>query len=152
LPRADARVAPFESRISTSYDPGSDPVGKTTGEMEYVYAGTERLKTELMKRRFALQRNSEGYVFGREDGRPIKSFKKAWRELFELAGLDYGRTKGLTWHTIRHEFVSRNIENTGDPVVAQTLARHKDGRTTQGYMHARQSRLLAAAVRLNRSR
>lgn len=91
-------------------------------------------------------------MFGMEDGRPIKSFKKAWRELFKLAGLDYGRTKGLTWHTIRHEFVSRNIENTGDPVVTQTLARHKDGRTTQGYMHARQSRLLAAAVRLNRSR
>jgi integrase len=43
---------------------------------------------------------------------------------------DYGRSKGLTWHTIRHEFVSRNIENTGDPVVTQRLARHKDGRTT----------------------
>jgi integrase len=54
----------------------------------------------------------------------------------KLAGLDYGRSKGLTWHTIRHEFVSRNIENTGDPVVTQRLARHKDGRTTQGYMHA----------------
>ena len=48
-----------------------------------------------------------------------------------------------------HEFVSRNIENTGDPVVTQRLARHKDGRTTQGYMHARESRVMAAVVRLN---
>ena len=72
-----------------------------------------------------------------------------WRELFKLAGLDYGRAKGLTWHTTRHEFISRNIENTGDPVVTQRLARHKDGRTTQGYMHARESRVMAAVVRLN---
>ena len=94
-------------------------------------------------------RNPEAYVFGTETGRPVKSFKRMWRELFKLAGLDYGRAKGLTWHTIRHEFVSRNIENTGDPVVTQRLARHKDGRTTQGYMHARESRVMAAVVRLN---
>ena len=123
--------------------------GKTTGELEHVYAGTERLKLELAKRRFALKRNAEAYVFGTESGKPVKAFKRMWRELFKLAGLDYGRSKGLTWHTIRHEFVSRNIENTGDPVVTQRLARHKDGRTTQGYMHARESRVMAAVVRLN---
>ncbi|MEQ1574710.1 MAG: site-specific integrase, partial [Vicinamibacterales bacterium] len=123
--------------------------GKTTGELEHVYAGTERLKLELTKRRFALKRNPEAYVFGTELGKPVKAFKRMWRELFKLAGLDYGRSKGLTWHTIRHEFVSRNIENTGDPVVTQRLARHKDGRTTQGYMHARESRVMAAVVRLN---
>ena len=125
--------------------------GKTTGETEHVYAGTERLKQELIKRRFALQRNPDAYVFGTEDGQPVKGFKRLWRDLFKLAGLDYGRSKGLTWHTIRHEFVSRNIENTGDPVVTQRLARHKDNRTTQGYMHARESRVLAAAVKLDRS-
>jgi integrase len=101
------------------------------------------------KRRFASKRNPEAYVFGTESGKPVKAFKRMWRELFKLAGLDYGRSKGLTWHTIRHEFVSRNIENTGDPVVTQRLARHKDGRTTQGYMHARESRVMAAVVRLN---
>jgi len=73
-----------------------------------------------------------------------------WRELFQIAGMKFGRSKGLTWHTIRHEFVSRTIEKTGDPVVTQKLARHKDGRTTQRYLHARDSHLLEAAVRLNR--
>ena len=132
-----------------SLPPAVTKGGKTTGEQEYVYAGTERLRRELAKRRFALKRDPEGYVFGTEAGRPVKSFKRMWHELFKLAGLDYGRAKGLTWHTIRHEFISRNMENTGDPVVTQRLARHKDGRTTQGYMHARESRVLAAVARLN---
>ena len=135
--------------VAISLPPDITKGGKTTGEVEYVYAGTDRLKRELGKRRFALKRNPDAYVFGTEDGLPVKTFKRMWRELFKLAGLDYGRAKGLTWHTIRHEFVSRHIENTGDPVVTQRLARHKDGRTTQGYMHARESRVLAAVVRLN---
>ena len=37
----------------------------------------------------------------------------------------------------------RTAENTGGPVVAQELARHKDLRTTQGYLHARLARVLA---------
>jgi integrase len=124
--------------------------GKSTGEIEYVYVGTDRLKRELTARRFTLKDNPEAYVFGAEDGRPIKSFKKMWRELFKLAELDFGRKKGLVWHTTRHEFISRHAENTGDPVLTQQLARHKDLRTTQGYFHVRESRLLKAAVRLNR--
>jgi integrase len=135
--------------LAIALPPSVTKGGKTTGETEYVYAGTERLKQELEKRRFALKRNPEAYVFGTEAGKPMKNFKRMWRELFELAGLTFGRKLGLTWHTIRHEFISRHIENTGDPVVTQHLARHKDNRTTQGYMHARQSRVLAAVVRFN---
>lgn len=125
--------------------------GKTTGELEYVYAGSKRLKDELIRRRFALAHNPEAYVFGTEGGQPVKSFQRMWRELFRLAGLDFGRSEGLTWHTIRHEFVSRTLENTGNPMVTQRLARHKDGRTTQAYQHARETQVLAAAVKLNRS-
>jgi integrase len=83
-------------------------VGKTTGENEYVYVGTDRLKKELTARRSALKKNPEAYVFGTQDGRPVKSFRRMWRELFQLAGLDVGRAKGLVWHTMRHEFVSRH--------------------------------------------
>lgn len=123
---------------------------KTTGEKEFVYIGTERLKKALQKRRFALRNDLDAYVFGTEDGRLQKDFRRMWRELFELAGLKWGREQGVVWHTLRHEFCSRTAENTGDPVVAQELARHKDLRTTQGYLHPRLSRVLAAAVRLNR--
>ena len=74
-----------------------------------------------------------------------------WHELFTLAGLDWGRTKGIVWHTLRHEFTSRVLEQAdGDPVVAQKMARHKDLRTTQDYMHARDKRLMATASRLGR--
>ncbi len=123
---------------------------KTTGEKEFVYIGTERLKKALQKRRFALRNDPETFVFGTDDGRRQKDFRRMWRELFKLAGLQWGREKGLVWHTLRHEFCSRTAENTGDPVVAQELARHKDLRTTQGYLHPRLSRVLQAAVRLNR--
>jgi integrase len=123
---------------------------KTTGEKEFVYVGTERLKEALEKRRFALRKDPEAYVFGTELGRRQKGFRRMWRELFERAGLNWGRDQGLVWHTLRHEFCSRTAENTGDPVVAQELARHKDLKTTQGYLHLRMSRVLAAAVRLNR--
>ena len=123
---------------------------KTTGEKESVYVGTERLTEALKTRRFALRNDPEAYVFGTEAGKRQKDFRRMWRELFTLAGLKYGRHKGLVWHTLRHEFCSRTAENTGDPVVAQELARHKDLRTTQGYLHPRMSRVLAAAVRLNR--
>jgi site-specific recombinase XerD len=125
--------------------------GKTTGEIEHVYVGTERLKKELTARRFSLKKNPEAFVFGTQDGSPVKGFRRMWRELFRLAGLDFGRAKGLVWHTTRHEFVSRHAENTGDPVLTQHLARHKDLRTTQAYFHVRNSRLLRAAVRLNRN-
>jgi integrase len=126
--------------------------GKTTGKVEDVYAGTERLKQELTRRRFQLRGNppDKQYVFGREDGSRIKRFDDTWHRLFGLAGLDWGRKKGLVWHTLRHEFCSRMVERSGDPVVAQRLARHKDLRTTMTYMHARPENLLAAAVGLSR--
>lgn len=124
--------------------------GKTTGEIEHVYVGTERLKKELTARRFVLKKNPEAYVFGTQDGGAVKGFRRMWRELFRLAGLDFGRAKGLVWHTTRHEFVSRHAENTGDPVLTQHLARHKDLRTTQAYFHVRNARVLRAAVRLDR--
>ena len=59
-----------------------------------------------------------------------------WRELFTLAGLGTTAVRRALWHTIRHEFVSRNIENTGDPVIiTQRLARHKDAEPRR--LHAR---------------
>ena len=123
---------------------------KFTGEKERVYAGTERLISALRARRDALQNNPDAYVFGTPSGFRQDLFE--WHRLFKLAGLNLGRDKGVVWHSLRHEFCSRTAENTGDPVVAQELARHKDLRTTQGYLHARRARVLAGAVSLDRNR
>ena len=124
--------------------------GKTTGEIEHVYAGSERLKKELIKRRFQLKRNPDAYVFGTEDGRRVRGFRRMWRELFRLAGLDFGRDKGLTWHTIRHEFVSRTIENTGDP-VGDPEAGPAQGRPDDAALHARTSLAPAGRGRATQS-
>jgi integrase len=124
---------------------------KFTGEKERVYVGTQRLITALRERRDELQNNRDAYVFGTASGFRQQDFHNVWHRLFKLAGLDFGRHNGLVWHTLRHEFCSRTAENTGDPVVAQELARHKDLRTTQGYLHARRARVLAGAVSLDRS-
>lgn len=125
--------------------------GKTTGELEYVYAASERLRTALTRRRFEVQHNPHAYVFGRKDGTRAVDFTKAARKLFKLAGLDWGRDKGVVWHTTRHEFSSRALENTdGDLKVAQALTRHKDLKTLDGYLHARRQRVLAAAVKMGR--
>ena len=126
--------------------------GKSTGKSEEVYAATARFRQVLEARRFQLKNNrpTRQFIFGAEDGREQKSFDKLWHELFTLAGLVWGRKVGVTWHTIRHEFISRLAELTKDPVLTQQLARHKDLETTQGYFHTRRSRQLAAAAGLER--
>ena len=80
---------------------------KTTGEREFVYVGTNRLRDAPEKRRFAIRNDPDAYVFGTEDGRHQKDFRRMWRELFTRAGLKYGRDRGVVWHTLRHEFCSR---------------------------------------------
>jgi len=125
--------------------------GKSTGEIEYVYAADQELKDALTARRFELSSNPDAYVFGTKAGKKVNGFRRMWHELFTLAGLEFGRANGIVWHTIRHEFVSRALEQAdGDPVVAQEMARHKDLRTTTGYLHARRHRVLTTAVRLRR--
>lgn len=125
---------------------------KTTGVKEYLHAATPRVREALIKRRFELQHNPEAYVFGHPDGRYQKSFDRLTAELFKLAGLPFGRATGYVWHRTRHEFVSRIMENSGNPKVTQRLARHKDFRTTEGYTHAREADILAAAASLGRAR
>jgi site-specific recombinase XerC len=91
-----------------------------------------------------------GYVFGTEAGNHVKSFKKSWQALFTLAGLDWGRRKGLTWHTTRHEFASRVCENEKDIKAAQEALRHARLETTMRYVHTRRDRRWQVAHGLNR--
>ena len=116
--------------------PDATKGGKMTGETQCLYAATLRTSRMLEARRFQLQSRRAAYIFGSEvGGYYIASFDKSWRALFTLAGLDWGRAKGLTWHTTRHEFISRVAETTKNPKDAQEAARHKRLETTQRYMH-----------------
>jgi hypothetical protein len=124
--------------------------GKMTGETQYLYAATLRLSRMLEKRRFQLQNKPTAYIFGTEAGHYVASFKKSWQALFTLAGLEWGREKGLTWHTTRHEFISRVVDATKNPRDGQEAARHKRLETTQRYMHSRRDRRWEVAHGLNR--
>src|SRR4029077_11328330 len=65
LKHIDFRPVKFEVEgekievLQIALPPSVSKGGKTTGKIEHVYAGTERLKEELVKRRFALQRKPE---------------------------------------------------------------------------------------------
>jgi integrase len=124
--------------------------GKWTGEDEEVIVGTLRLSQEIEARRFQLRNDPDAFIFGTEAGRSQVGFNRMWRELFRLAGLEYGRDKGLVWYTTRHEFISR-VAETAHPLDAQKAARHGDLKTTQGYMHTRNGREWTVAVGLDRA-
>jgi len=130
--------------------PANTKGGKTTNETQYVIAGTDRFKLMLDQRRTQLKNNPDAYIFGTEAGAYQQGFRTQWEKLFTAAGLDYGRNKGLVWHTTRHEFISRTAETTKDAVLTQEIARLKDLETARIYIHTRDDRKLAAAVGLNR--
>ena len=114
--------------------------GATSDRVETVYAMTPRIQAVLEERRFL---GSEGYVFGAESGTYVASFDRSWRELFRLGGLPVGRENGLVWHDLRHEFVSFLVDQGGAIHEVREAARHKDIRTTERYMKAREERLKA---------
>jgi integrase len=156
----DAEVEPGLFRreerdvIAIELPPANTKGGKTVGEPEFVYVSDPALIHALTRRRFELRSNGDAYVFGTKDGRRVKGFRRMWTELFSLVGLDWGRDKGIVWHTTRHEGISRALEASGgDILVAQQYARHRDRRTTEGYTHVRPERVLATVARLgNRAR
>ena len=104
----------------------------------------------LDARRFQIKNQPSAFIFGTEAGHYVASFKKSWQALYKLSGLDWGRAKGLTWHTTRHEYSSRVVENTGNPAVAKDMLRPRQLSTTERYIHTRREHLWDAAHTLNR--
>jgi site-specific recombinase XerD len=60
-----------------------------------------------------------------------------------------GRKNGLTWHDLRHEFVSFLVDSGGEIHEVKEAARHKDIRTTERYMKAREERLRALMAKMS---
>lgn len=129
--------------------------GKLTGRVDPpLYAVGEAARI-LEARRFQLRANPAGttpttgrqFIFGTEDGRYQKGYRRLVKELFQLAGLDYGRNKGRVWHGIRHEFISRMVDDKVEETLRVQLARHRDAKTTALYSHPHDDRKLAAIFR-----
>ena len=64
-----------------------------------------------------------------------------------MAGLPVARN-GLVWHDLRHEFVSYLVDQGGEIHEVKEAARHKDIRTTERYMKAREDRLKALMAKM----
>ena len=142
--RRHVQYGPMSEVWEIHLPPKNTKAGRVTGEQQTVYVASHRLKQELLKRKSLAD---EDYVFGSEDGKQVKSFKKQWRRLYELAGLPVGREDGFTWHDLRHEFISNAAEHSDNPEELRELARHADIRTTQLYLQAKTKRLKTLAKR-----
>ncbi len=119
-----------------------------SGADQVVYAGTERVREVLDARR---KLGPDAFVFGRDDGGYVASFGKAWRKLFDLAGLTAGRA-GHCWHDLRHEYGSSLIEQGATIQEAKEMLRHADIRTTERYLTAHKTRLHELAGKLGTKR
>ena len=125
-----------------------------------AYAGSARLKTELLKRK-ALA--ADDYVFGKIDGVYQSEFKTAWNTLFREANavlaekgqaehrVPLGRKDGFVWHDLRHEFGAQVAERTDDPVVVRDLLRHSSFAMSDRYLKAKEEKLQAVAAALGNS-
>lgn len=89
-------------------------------------------------RMYALQ-IPEGPLFpSREGGRlSTRQVRELWKRWQRRAGLE----RHHPFHALRHTFVSAVYEATGDPFLAQQLARHARVETTQIYAHVGDERV-----------
>jgi integrase len=87
----------------------------------------------------------EHHVYELDPGRPIGSWKRAWKYASRRAGVQY------RWHDLRHTFVSRLAEN---PAVSEetirALAGHVSKQMLERYSHIRTNAKLAAIAALER--
>lgn len=100
--------------------------------MDYLGKLVEQAKARGAKHLITWQRrrkNPEDQAA--EAWRPVQRPKAAWRTAMEQVEKAFGRR--YRWHDIRAAFIT-HVALTSGPIAAQTLARHSDFRTTQGYI------------------
>jgi integrase len=76
--------------------------------------------------------------------RPIKSPKTAWTTAMKIIMREFGAK--WRWHDIRAAFIT-HVALTSGPVPAQRFARHKDFKTTAGYIEVSDTAMRDAAER-----
>jgi integrase len=74
------------------------------------------------------------------------SVHRWWCRCLERAGMEH-----FPMHELRHRAAQALYDETGDPVLAQMLLRHKDLKTTRGYLHPSLDRLEAALSALGQA-
>ena len=89
----------------------------------------------------------EDYVFTREDGKPVRDFRKTWRKVSNAAGV-----AGLLLHDLRRSGV-RNLRRLGvAESVAMKISGHKTASVFRRYDITDEADLADAAARLDAKR
>ena len=83
-----------------------------------------------MRCRKRIKANSDGYVFCRLDGAPIKRFDTAWRAACKAAGIE-----DFHFHDLRHTFCSNLLLSGSDLKDAKEMIGHSDLAMTDRYSH-----------------
>jgi len=78
--------------------------------------------------------------------RPINSWRTAWRNLTDKAGL-----KGLRFHDLRHHVITRLVESGAPDGVIMSLVGHVDRRMLDRYSHVRLEAKRAALSALSQT-
>jgi integrase len=86
-------------------------------------------------------KKTEGFVFGRNDGRPASAdtMRTILRRACRKSGI-----REIGWHTLRHTFASQMSEADVSLQSVQELLGHSDIRTTMRYSHLAPSKLREA--------
>jgi len=97
--------------------------------------------------------NGQEYIFTDGNGDPVqgtsKAFKNVCRELFNQGVTD--RRYKVCFHTLRHSFASRLVENSQDLYAVSKLMGHSTIRMTERYAHLSQEKFKEAIGILNNS-
>lgn len=76
---------------------------------------------------------------------------RACRNAGKLANLNYGRTNGFTCHSLRHTFVTRMMEATGNDVaLVMSYSGHKSLDSFKIYLHPTQQGCILATQEMDR--
>jgi integrase len=115
------------------------PADKTKTNDPRIVPITERLRAVLEYRRFGTDGRElplDAYVFGNEVGERVGRVYTAWRATCRRAGI-----VGLTFHDLRHEFISRMLD-AGVPIhKVRDWAGHRNIATTGIYANTTLSHL-----------
>ena len=93
---------------------------------------------EIVQRRIREGLTNEELLFPRATTATFdNAIARACRKAGKAAGLNYGRTKGFTCHSLRHTFITDMMEASGNNVaLVMSYSGHKSLESFQIYLHA----------------
>ena len=110
--------------------------------------------TERIKEMFQALPEGQGLVFPSRTGEKIGQISSTSERVINTLGLNDGitdRKNKATFHSLRHTFASRLVENGTDLYVVKELMGHSTLSMTERYSHVRNESLQSAVSRMEKA-